>query len=340
VTHAAPPRLLHVHTGDCAAEQHRCADPDASAIVWCDVLHDGPLPAGTDAAVWRGARAACLSQLTGGARAPAQCLAMLEAQDRALAAWPDYDEIVLWHDGCLYDQLLLARHLAWFAGQELGARTLSLITCASWPGRPAYSGLGELTGPELLSLLPSREPASPAHYALAQTAWAALTTPAPQALVAARDLDWDLLPWLGRALTRYLEQYPAPRTGLSRLEYQAVVALAAGSRTLGDLFEHLSALEAPPYFGDTTLWAMLDDLAHGPRPLVALEDGEALPIWEPPKETTSRIIALTADGARVMRAELDATAIRRFDRWLGGVHLVGPRPAWRYDRHSRRLVPG
>jgi hypothetical protein len=330
---------LHVHTGDSSAEQHRRADPETQVMVWCDVLHEGPLPTGA-AAVWRAARAECLSQLTGRARSPSQCLRMLEAQDRQLATWPEYAEVVLWHDGCMYDQLLLARHLDWFAGLDLGATTLSLIVCAEYPGRPDYAGLGELTGEELLALLPGRIAAIPAHFDLGRAAWAALTGADPRALAAAGGLDWSLLPWLGRALARYLEQYPAPGTGLHRLEQLALAALASGPRSLGDLFDQLSAQDTPPFFGDTTLWAMLDDLAHGPRPLVAIEDGQPLPRWEPPRDTPARIVALTADGARVLRGELDAAAIRPGERWLGGVHLAGPRPAWRYDRQHRCLLPG
>jgi hypothetical protein len=28
------------------------------------------------------------------------------------------------------------------------------------------------------------------------------------------------------------------------------------------------------------------------------------------------------------------------DRWVGGTHVTGPRPAWRWDRAAQRTVSG
>jgi hypothetical protein len=57
-------------------------------------------------------------------------------------------------------------------------------------------------------------------------------------------------------------------------------------------------------------------------------------------DTLERSMALTADGDRVMRGELDRVAFCGIDRWLGGVHLEGHGPVWRWDeqRQTVRLV--
>jgi hypothetical protein len=43
-------------------------------------------------------------------------------------------------------------------------------------------------------------------------------------------------------------------------------------------------------------------------------------------------------GARVLRGEADFAALNGLDRWVGGVHLVGREPAWRFDEGLERVV--
>jgi hypothetical protein len=50
-------------------------------------------------------------------------------------------------------------------------------------------------------------------------------------------------------------------------------------------------------------------------PLVAVEGGVA---------------AITEDGRRALAGEVDAVALCRIDRWVGGTHLV-PGALWRWD---------
>ena len=47
--------------------------------------------------------------------------------DATLESFADYDEIVLWFEHDLFDQLLLIRHLEWFSRRDLGDTKLMLI---------------------------------------------------------------------------------------------------------------------------------------------------------------------------------------------------------------------
>ena len=104
--------MLHVHTGDCAASQLGAAGVAGEQVVWTELLVQGPLRPALGDDAFRAERAAVLSESTGGARSPSQCLARLRRQDESLGRWRDHDETVLWVDACLYDQAILVQLLA------------------------------------------------------------------------------------------------------------------------------------------------------------------------------------------------------------------------------------
>lgn len=127
------------------------------------------------------------------------------------------------------------------------------------------------------------------------------------------------LPFLHAALVRHLEELPAVGSGLSRTERQALVALRPGGVTFAAAFRaaHHDG-EDPVFLGDTVFASILARLAAGPMPLL---DG----------------LALTTAGHEVLDGRRDWAATGALDRWLGGVHVVGPRP-WRWDAVARRTV--
>ena len=106
-----------------------------------------------------------------------------------------------------------------------------LIVVGSFPGRPSFAGLGELTASELETLWPSRQRAAPAVLAAATAAWDAVRAPEPTALAGWATRETEQLPFLAPALRRLLEELPAPVDGLSRTERRALEAVAAGART-------------------------------------------------------------------------------------------------------------
>ena len=63
-----------------------------------------------------------------------------------------FEEVVLWFEDDLYDQLQLIQFLDWFSRQDLGRTTLSLIATDRY--------LGLLRPDELQRLYPGRQPVS------------------------------------------------------------------------------------------------------------------------------------------------------------------------------------
>src|SRR5436190_657288 len=144
---AAPvrPSPLHVTNGDSAGDTLRQTALGGAVLPWQDVLHEGPVPTGPRREL-RQARAAFLSACGWGSNR--SILASLEDRDRQLVrALKDGQQMVLWFEHDLYDQLQLVDALALAA-----PHIPELVVVGSFPGKPAFRGLGELTADELETL--------------------------------------------------------------------------------------------------------------------------------------------------------------------------------------------
>jgi hypothetical protein len=327
---------LHVTNGDSAGNTLRQTALGGVVLPWQDVLHEGPVPAGPRRELLQ-ARAAFLSACGWGSSP--SILASLEQRDRQLVqALKDGQQVVLWFEHDLYDQLQLVDALALAAPD-----TPELVVVGSFPGRPEFRGLGELTADELETLWPARVPASQDTLAAAVSVWDALRHPDPSALAAAAQADLPGLPFLEPALLRLLEELPAPGDGLSGTERRALQAVAAGAATAAAAFLAAQDLEAAPFLGDTWFFRALAGLGTGPDRLVETQDGDPLPPPPPlgdPRAFARLPLRLTGLGERVLDGREDRVALLGLDRWLGGTHLT-PAAAWRWDPAARRLVePG
>ncbi len=338
----SPVRLLplHVTNGDSAGNTLRQTSLGGAVLPWQDVLHEGPVPAGTRRELLH-ARSAFVAGCGWGSRR--SILASLERRDRQLLqALRDGQQVVLWFEHDLYDQLQLVDALALAAA---AGGTPELIVVGSFPGRPAFRGLGELTADQLETLWPARVPASPDTLAAAASVWSALRRPDPSALAAsalAASAHADLpgLPFLGPALLRLLEELPAPRDGLSGTERRALQAIAAGAATPVAAFLAAQDLETAPFLGDAWFFRALASLGAGPDRLVETQAGDPLPASPPLGDARAfaRLpLRLTGLGERVLDGQADRVALLGIDRWLGGTHLTAA-AAWRWDPAAGQLL--
>jgi len=316
---------LHVANGDSTAGTLRDADVPGRVVNWADALTDGPVP-DVDHAELRRVRARFWSDK--GFVSFADAASMHEAWDRDLQSFTDDDEVVVWCEHDLYDQLLLLHHLDTFAGRR--PRAFSLICIDRFPGVSRFIGLGQLRASELASLFPARERLTDAHVALGRAGWSAFVGDDPRAIERFLAADLSPLPFMAAALGQLLQEYPSARDGLPRTERRLLEIIAAGDSSFGSLFAAWQASEATPCYGDSSIWWRLRDLAGGPRPLVAMGDPSSVPRRE-------AAISITDDGRRVLAGQLGWLTICPFDRWIGGVHLTSAN-AWRWDAERQRLV--
>ena len=254
------PSLLHVTNGDSAAHTLRQSALGGAVLPWQDALHEGPVPALPRPELLR-ARADFLAGCGWGERQALRT--SLEQRDRQLLEALRGDaRVVLWFEHDLYDQLQLIDVLA-LANAETAA--LELIVAGSFPGRPSFAGLGELTAGELETLWPARTPATPVILEAATGAWTAFRAPDPTALTewAAREIDE--LPYLASALGRLLEELPAAADGLSGTERRALQAIAGGATSPAAAFVAAQRLEEAPFLGDAWFYRALSRSGKGRR---------------------------------------------------------------------------
>jgi hypothetical protein len=321
--------MLHITNGDSAVPGIEATGVGGDVIAWRDALHEGPVPADLDAAGLRAVRARFLAE-SGWGKADA-IEAEMRARDTRLASALARDEVVvLWLEHDLYDQLQLIQILDAIDG---GTEEVEAIL----PDR----FLGRMDVAELSSLWPGRAPVRRDQVALAQLAWEAVRAPGPQGLEALLTTHPAALPHLGPALRRHLEELPATVDGLSRTERQALQALGDGARTPLEVFVAAQRAEEAPFLGDTWMWTRLAELGAGDERLVETASGDGLGPVPPHAGSdgfTTEEIVLTDRGREVLAGEADRCALVPLDRWLGGIHLTGPEPAWRWDRATGRAV--
>ncbi|HEU5260614.1 MAG TPA: hypothetical protein VFU41_04215 [Gemmatimonadales bacterium] len=325
-------RLLHILNGDSTAAQLRRSDVPGTLAVWADVLYEGPVP-GEDATPeqWREVRAGFASQARWATYDEA--LRRYTEWDEGLERYREFEEVVLWFEHDLFDQLILARHLDWFARRDLGRTRLSLICIGHFPGVEPFHGLGQLSPAQLASLLRSRQPVTTRQSGLGRAAWQAFTGPDPAKLERLLERDTSALPFLAGALRRLLQEFPAVTTGLPRTERHILEAVGDAPRGPADLFRAVQAKEERVFMSDATFWGRVQQLADGAKPLVTLEVRD-----REPHRLPEGLVRITAQGREVLAGRDDWVRLDGIDRWLGGVHLVGQVP-WRWDESAGRLRP-
>jgi hypothetical protein len=179
----------------------------------------------------------------------------------------EHDEIVLWFEHDLYDQLQLIQVLDGLSA--LRGPPISLVCEAEYLGNMAPERAAEL-----FSL---RTPLTRRHFQEAQSAWAAFRSSDPLQIDPSKP---KALPFLGAALRRHLEEFPWTSDGLSRSQRQIREALNDGPLSLPELFRRTH--EEPAFLGDTTLAWYVERMSRWlPRWLGGYEVKDESVRWDP-----------------------------------------------------------
>jgi hypothetical protein len=314
--------LLHITNGESVIHGFRQVQLEGDYLSWADLLYEGPVPQPTLDEL-SPTRARFIADM--GWQGFEEALARLSRRDETLRSFRRYDEVVLWFEHDLTDQLQLIQILDWFEGRALGATDLSLINVDGYPGVVPFYGLGQLTGKQLVELLPTRKPVSAQQLSIGRDAWRAFCRPEPSALLNLLNRDVSALPYLGRALRRLLQEYPSVQNGLSRTEQQIVLAAAAGKQRREDIYLASQKAEDARFMGDRSVWSRLDRLAAGPAP--------ALDASRP------ATYLINNHGRRLVEGKTDWIKSRGgINLWIGGAHLQGNNGLWRWDPQRGMLI--
>src|SRR4051794_5004028 len=123
--------MLHVTNGQSVVTTMSEAALPGEYLAWNDVLHDGQVPGGLSLTALSDVRARTLASFGWGDYELIH--GEFERRDQTLAEFRQHEEVVLWFEHDLYDQLQLIQLLDWFSRQELGETKLSIIQIGSHP---------------------------------------------------------------------------------------------------------------------------------------------------------------------------------------------------------------
>jgi hypothetical protein len=320
--------FLHVANGHCTAELIERSGVTGRTSIWADPLNEGPVPGDVADGELLQIRARFLA---GDSDREGEVAADLQQWRDAIDRVP-CEEIVLWFEHDLFDQLNLIQLLSLLATRPR-VKPITLIGIGSHPGRRDFKGLGELAPAELATLLPSRAPVTSGQFAIAEHAWSAYRSADPRAIEALLARDTSALPFLAPALVRHLEEFPSASDGLSRTERRLMTLAVDAPVQLGGVLPKMHEGETAYYIADSWLFDRAAALATCDPPLLTVSIAN-----DAPAAVEAGAIALTPAGRAILNGEADRVRQSGIDRWLGGVHLQGHGPVWRWSAPSAGLV--
>jgi hypothetical protein len=322
-------RMLHVGNGHCTTRLIEAAGIAGRTMVWADPLNEGPVPGGISEDELVRLRAGFLAPLT--PHHVDDVTADLRGWRAAIDDRDAYDELVLWFEHDLFDQLNLIQLLSHVAGRPQ-TQPASLVCIDCYPGHPNFKGLGELEPADLASLYLTRQPVGDSQLELASRAWQAFRASDPREIEALLATDLTALPFLSAAFRRHLQELPSLENGLSRSEHRLLEQARDGATDLRQIFPRMQDGETAYYITDSSLWDRVQSLALSSPALLSVDapdSTEALP---------AATIALTPAGRQVLSGSADRVRLCGIDRWFGGVHARGSGPVWRWSSREARAV--
>ena len=327
---------LHITNGDSAVVGMRAGGISGEIVAWRDILHEGPVPAGKSLAELSGIRAEWLGKQGFGEREFLEH--EFQQRDDILRRSTDFDEVVLWFEWDLYDQIQLIQILD-FLAQDTEADRSETGTALSIVSFAGY--FGPLEPERFESLFAQRTAIGQEMLHLASRAWTAFTSDDPREIEKLAASNLEPLEFLGDALWRHLEELPSTLNGLSRSESQILQAVAQGPLSFHEIFKRVANREDRIFCGDAVMARYIERMSLTETPLIIYSSGEK--IDAPGTEEDTRAfrnaeMALTAAGRDVVACDSDWIMMGGSDRWLGGVHLDGPRVRWRWDPDARSVV--
>ena len=322
--------MLIITNGDSAVEAIKNAGIEAEILPWRDVLHDGPVPSDLNLNEMAAVRARFVADCGWGKYD--QILKMFEYQYSKLAIFNHYNELVLWFEHDLYDQLQLIQILDFLAISVRNDTGVTLI-CKD---RFVTDGSAN----ELKSDFENRKEITKSQLELGKKAWSVFTSPNPADLETFLSAINISLPFIKESFFRLLEEYPEQNSGLSRNERQILEIIESGLHLPTRIFRASQKCEDPLYLGNWSFWRYMGQMVNCNNPLLRTEKGE--PFLFPPKvENKNQFLLqklyLTDLGVQVLKDQKNWVSLNGIDKWLGGVHLT-PENLWWWDQNINCLI--
>jgi hypothetical protein len=323
---------LNITNGDSAASTLSEAGVEGKIISWRDVLHEGPVDSSLSLEELSKGRARFISEQ--GWDDFAHVSGDFAERDRVIRHLDYFDEVVLWFEDDLYDQLQLIQLLDFFGRGAARGKTLSVIVVDGY--------IPPLSTDEIKRLDKVRQRVTAEQLELAKRAWKAFGSEDPTSISRLLDESTTPLKYLAPALRRHLEEFPSTDNGLSRSEREALSAIQAGHTTPVAAFLEVARKQESIFLGDIIFYSYLERLSGRTNALITWKDGT--PVIAPTSERSRQFVegelTLTPLGREVLAGRQDWHRINKRTRWLGGVEISPGEGEWRWDPSNRELVRG
>ncbi len=347
-------KQLHITNGDGAVDQIKACDPSGNVLPWRDPMHHGPFPAINSLDRLSQIRSYYLNgkdfnplieRFNQGVSDNSELQHDFTERDEQLKRAHEYEEVVLWFEHDLLDQLQIVQILSWFERCENMDCSLSLICIDRFASVENFRGIGQLDQAQMASLYPQRVPVTDSQLSLASRIWEAFRQPNPNdlhTLCYASTASFNELPFLKNALLRYFQEFPWISDGLSRTERQLLSLVHAGISSPVQLFINNMNYEDALYIGDWRTYAHLHELCTNVPALLACDSGKAFMYpWSPDmdlEEFRAQRLTITPFAQEVLAGRATVIDSLMRDHWLGGVHLNAAQPFWCWDNDNSRLI--
>lgn len=306
--------MLHITNGDIAGELLKECGFPGNILPWRDVLHEGPVPA-SEPAELRKIRAEFIASC-GWAEFGAVLKDFAERDEALQQELINGDEVVLWFEHDVYDQLQLAQIFHQISLQPLLKAKISLIQTDDFIPQFSCEKLGEL--------FKNREAVTQNIIDIFTKAWGAFTSDESKNLFKIlHEEDFTDVPFLEEAIIRLIEELPSTENGLTRTEEEIVKNVLQSELTIGEVFKNVQQSEEAQYLGDTSFAQYVERISNVKFPLLkALENMTITPFKNNPEGFWSQKITATEYGESVLKGEAHHGELNGIDRWLGGVRII------------------
>lgn len=327
---------LHIANNAQVLELLSAANIPGDGISWDDPLYAGPLlPVSLEELT----RKRVDYLVSAGLADRDSAKSRYKNRDAVLRRFRHYDEVTLWFDHDLCDQLQMLQLFNWFSQQTAGKTRLTLVCISFYPGVFNFTGLQSLHHTQIARLFAQRSEISTAQMELARICWAALCSSDPLNVQSLFATNLSILPFIKDALIRFMDEYPGNVNGLSRTQMQILVALKNNALPLKHIFTLSQRREDRPFIDERYFIYTLAQLCRSRYPLVLPADS-SISLRNMTRyrfeEIQNSVFDLTSYGRDMVEEKRDQVQLNGIDTWIGGVHLEDGN-IWRRNVKDRKL---
>lgn len=329
--------MLHIVNGDLVGEKLKKGNICGDILVWREVYPVGPVFVEMGEQHQRLPRVKYLERTLG---IPADdYVTNCKSQEQILQNFHEYDEVVLWFEHDLFDQLMLSYLLHWFSKRTLGHTKLNLLCIGDYPGIDLFRGLGQLTTKQLETLSGTWQRIGQKELETGSRIWKAYASPDIERHVGILHEDTSALPFAHAALELHLSRLPSAMNGLGIVEQTILELIRHRVDTPRELFKEIGNRLSELGMGDLEFWYRLKSMSERPNALLEIRGSHTFPDYR--KKTTPSfencVVALTEIGLDVATGAKDWVMVKGMNEWYGGLRLNGDL-TWRWDSERRLLV--